>query len=50
MEEISGWIKTAANLRKTRQRGKERVGWMFTLTTGANNLMRIHNLTSPISP
>jgi hypothetical protein len=26
-----GWIKTIAGLRKTRHRGKRRLGWMFTL-------------------
>jgi len=32
VEEIFGWIKTVGNLSKTRHRGIERVGWMFTLT------------------
>jgi transposase len=50
VEEIFGWIKTVGNLRKTRHRGKERVGWMFTLTAVAYNLVRIRNLTAAVSP
>jgi transposase len=30
VEEIFGWLKTVALLRKTRHRGVARVGWMFT--------------------
>jgi hypothetical protein len=30
VEEIFGWAKTIALLRKTRHRGVRRVGWMFT--------------------
>ena len=33
VEEIFGWLKTVAGLRKTRHRGLARVGWMFTLRT-----------------
>jgi transposase len=50
VEEIFGWIKTVGNLRKTRHRGRERVGWMFTLTAAAYNLVRIRNLTAEVSP
>jgi Transposase DDE domain len=50
VEEIFGWIKTVGNLRKARQRGIEPVGWMFTLTAAAYNLVRIRNLTAAISP
>jgi hypothetical protein len=50
VEEIFGWIKTVGNLRKTRHRGRERVGWMFTLTAAAYNLVRIRNLTAAVSP
>ena len=50
VEEIFGWMKTVGNLRKTRHRGKERVGWMFTLTAAAYNLVRIRNLTAAVSP
>jgi len=44
IEEPFGWIKTIANLRKTRHRGTARVGWMFTLAVAAYNLVRIPKL------
>jgi transposase len=50
VEEIFGWMKTVGNLRKTRHRGKDRVGWVFTLTAAAYNLVRMRNLTAAISP
>ena len=45
VEEIFGWMKSVGNFRKTRHRGQDRVGWMFTLTAAAYNLVRIRNLT-----
>jgi hypothetical protein len=39
-----GWIKTIGTLRKTRHRGMARVGWMFTLTAAACNLLRLPKL------
>jgi transposase len=50
VEEIFGWIKTVGNLRKTRHRGTERVGWMFTLTAAAYNLVRMRNVMAEASP
>jgi transposase len=50
VEEIFGWMKTVGNLRKTRHRGEDRVGWVFTLTAAAYNLVRMRNLTAAISP
>jgi IS5 family transposase len=48
VEEVFGWIKTIALQRKTRFRGLERVGWMFTLAASAYNLVRMRNLqTAP---
>ena len=44
VEEIFGWIKTVAGLRKTRHRGRKRVSWMFTLAAAAFNLVRMRNL------
>jgi len=44
VEEIFGWIKTTGCLRKTRHRGLDRVGEMFTLATTAYNLVRMRNL------
>ena len=44
IEEIFGWIKATAGLRKTRHRGLARVGWIFTLTAAAYNLVRLPKL------
>jgi transposase len=44
IEESFGWIKTVGGLRKTRHRGTARVGWMFTLTAAACNLVRLPKL------
>jgi transposase len=44
IEEGFGWIKTVGNLRKTRHRGTARVGWMFTFTAAACNLIRLPKL------
>ncbi len=44
VEEIFGWFKTVALMRKTRFRGLERVGWMFTWAAAAYNLVRMRNL------
>jgi len=49
IEEIYGWLKTVANLRKTRHRGKRRVGWMLTFAVAAYNLIRIRNLAEAIA-
>ena len=44
IEEGFGWIKTVGGLRKTRHRGTARVGWLFTLTAAACNLVRLPKL------
>ena len=44
VEEIFGWLKTVAGLRKTRHRGLARVGWMFCFALAAYNLVRMRNL------
>jgi transposase len=44
IEEPFGWIKSVAGLRKTRHRGLARVGWTFTLTAAASNLVRLPKL------
>jgi transposase len=46
VEEIFGWVKTVAGLRKTRHRGVARVGWMFTFALAAYNLVRMRNLAA----
>jgi len=44
VEEIFGWLKTVALLRKTRHRGLARVGWMFTFGVAVYNLVRMRNM------
>jgi transposase len=44
VEEVFGWMKTVGLMRKTRHRGADRVGWVFTFTAAAYNLVRIRNL------
>jgi transposase len=44
IEEIFGWLKTIAGLRKTRHRGVARVSWMFTFALAAYNLVRMRSL------
>jgi Transposase DDE domain len=44
IEEVFGWAKTSGGMRKTRHRGEDRVGWMFTLTATAYNLVRLPKL------
>lgn len=44
IEEVFGWLKTVASLRKTRHRGVQKVGWVFTFAAAAYNLVRMRNL------
>jgi transposase len=46
IEEVFGWVKTVGALRKTRHRGLFKVGWVFTFTVTAYNLVRMKNLLS----
>jgi IS5 family transposase len=46
VEEIFGWLKTVGGLRKTRHRGVDRVGWMFTFALAVYNLVRMRNLVA----
>jgi transposase len=48
VEEIFGWLKTVGVMRKTRHRGRHRVGWAYTFGLAAFNLIRIRNLTSAV--
>ena len=41
---VHSWMKTVGLLRKLRHRGRQGVGWIFTLTAAAYNLIRIRNL------
>jgi len=47
IEEVFGWLKTVASLRKTRHRGLQKVGWVFTFAATAYNLVRMRNLLAP---
>jgi transposase len=49
IEEGFGWAKAAAGFRKTRHRGLARVGWMFTLTATAYNLIRLPKLLAGVA-
>ena len=44
VEEIFGWLKTIAMLRKTRHRGRARVDWMLRFSLAVYNLVRMRNL------
>lgn len=44
VEEGFGWGKTIGGLRKLHHRGTEKVGWIFTFTNAAYNLVRIRTL------
>jgi transposase len=44
VEEIFGWKKTVGLLRKVRHRGLKLVGWVFTFTAAAYNLVRMRTL------
>ena len=44
VEEIFGWKKTVGLLRKVRHRGLKVVGWIFTFTAAAYNLVRLGKL------
>jgi len=44
IEEVFGWMKTVAGLRKTKFRGLPRVDWAFTFAAAAYNLIRIPKL------
>jgi len=44
IEEVFGWIKTVACLRKLTHRGVRKVEWIFTFATAAYNLVRMRNL------
>ena len=44
IEEGFGWAKTVGGQRKTRFRGRDRVGWAFTFPMAAYNLVRLPKL------
>ena len=44
VEQVFGWMKTMAGIRKTRHRGREKVEWVFTFAAAAYNLVRLPKL------
>ena len=44
VEQVFGWGKVIGPLRKTKHRGRRKVGWMFTFTQAAYNLVRMRSL------
>lgn len=46
VEEVFGWLKTVGGMRKTRFKGRDRVGWQFTFLLAAYNLVRIRTLAA----
>jgi hypothetical protein len=46
VERIFGWLKQVGGQRRTRFRGREHVGWMFTFAASAYNLLRMMNLSA----
>jgi transposase len=46
IEEIFGWLKTIALMRKTHRRGRPLVEWMFQFRLAAYNLVRMRTLLS----
>jgi transposase len=49
IEEIFGWLKTVALLRKLRHRGRALIEWIFTFALAAYNLVRLRNLTPTVT-
>lgn len=45
IERFFSWLKTTAQLRKTRHRGHRKLNWNFTLAAAAYNLIRMATLT-----
>jgi transposase len=46
IEKIFAWLKQVGGQRRTRFRGRERVGWMFQFASAAYNLVRMKNLAA----
>ncbi len=44
IEEVFGWLKTVAGLRKVKHRGTARVYWIVTFACAAYNLVRLRRL------
>jgi transposase len=44
VEQVFGWIKSAAGMRRPKLRGRKRVQWVFCLAVTAYNLVRMRSL------
>jgi len=49
VEESFGWMKTVGLLRKTRHRGRERVGWQFLFTAAVYDLVRMRTVIAAVT-
>jgi hypothetical protein len=49
IEEAFGWMKVVGGQRKTRYRGTALVGWMFTLSAAAYDLIRLAKLLGAVA-
>jgi transposase len=49
IEEVFGWMKVIGGQRKTRYRGTPLVGWMFTLSAAAYDLIRLPKLLGAVA-
>lgn len=49
VEQVFGWIKASAGLRRTKLRGRRRVDWMFRIAATAYNLVRMRKLLANAS-
>jgi transposase len=49
IEEVFGWVKVIGGQRKTRYRGTPLVGWMFTLSAAAYDLIRLPKLLGAVA-
>ncbi len=50
IEEVFGWVKTVAGLRKMHHRGLPKVDWQFTLAMAAYDLVRLPKLLAEAAP
>ena len=50
IEEFFGWAKTVGPMQRPMVRGTARVGWIFTFTAAAYNLVRMRQLLTTPSP
>ena len=48
IEEIFGWGKDVGPIRKTKFRGKDRVGFQLLLTLAGYNLIRMRNILAEV--